>query len=287
MRAEKRKGRRLFAADTGTYAARGNVINKSGTMADVNPIRYRGYYYDSETGFYYLNTRYYDPEIRRFVNADNYELLAELAGVYGQVNLYNYCNNNPVMYVDPDGEAFFTLLIAALVGGAVSGGTTALSQWFTTRSVDWGDVGISALFGAVGGVLGATGIGGFAGQFAMQGALSAGETLSIAASNGAMSSLTPLDVAGSFIIGGFSGAVSASSAKTFRSVSQMEKSLGKVLGRATGPSSWLKIWANKSYKYRKVFLYPTIKDGLIELGISTGVDVGKYWGGRLIEYVRG
>ncbi len=269
------------------YDAWGNVINKSGTMADVNPIRYRSYYYDSETGFYYLNTRYYDPEIRRFVNADNYELLAELAGVYGQVNLYNYCNNNPVMYVDPDGEAFFTLLIAALVGGAVSGGTTALSQWFTTRSVDWGDVGISALFGAVGGVLGATGIGGFAGQFAMQGALSAGETLSIAASNGAMSSLTPLDVAGSFIIGGFSGAVSASSAKTFRSVSQMEKSLGKVLGRATGPSSWLKIWANKSYKYRKVFLYPTIKDGLIELGISTGVDVGKYWGGRLIEYVRG
>ena len=104
MRAEKRKGRRLFAADTGTYAARGNVINKSGTMADVNPIRYRGYYYDSETGFYYLNTRYYDPEIRRFVNADNYELLPELAGVYGQVNLYNYCNNNPVMYTDPTGE---------------------------------------------------------------------------------------------------------------------------------------------------------------------------------------
>jgi RHS repeat-associated protein len=86
------------------YDAWGNVINKSGTMADVNPIRYRGYYYDSETGFYYLNTRYYDPEIRRFVNADNYELLPELAGVYGQVNLYNYCNNNPVMYTDPTGE---------------------------------------------------------------------------------------------------------------------------------------------------------------------------------------
>ena len=117
------------------YDAWGNVVSKSGTMADVNPIRYRGYYYDTETGFYYLNTRYYDPEIRRFINADNYELLPELAGVYGQVNLYNYCNNNPVMYTDPTGEfwkefggwiATTTLAIisvgAIVAGSIISGG---------------------------------------------------------------------------------------------------------------------------------------------------------------------
>ncbi|WP_242944645.1 RHS repeat-associated core domain-containing protein [Pseudobutyrivibrio sp. OR37] len=59
-----------------------------------NPLRYRGYYYDSETGFYYLNARYYDPKIHRFISADS-----QIAGVLGDINGYNlfsYCNNNPV-----------------------------------------------------------------------------------------------------------------------------------------------------------------------------------------------
>lgn len=60
------------------YDAWGNIVYKSGAMADINPFRYRGYYYDNETGFYYLQTRYYDPEIRRFINADNYELIPAL-----------------------------------------------------------------------------------------------------------------------------------------------------------------------------------------------------------------
>ena len=72
-----------------------SLSNKALTLVAL--LLHSRYYYDAETGFYYLNTRYYDPEIRRFVNADNYELLPELAGVYGQVNLYNYCNNNPMM----------------------------------------------------------------------------------------------------------------------------------------------------------------------------------------------
>ena len=46
------------------YDAWGNITEQSGSMANVNPFRYRGYYYDVETGFYYLQTRYYDPEIR-------------------------------------------------------------------------------------------------------------------------------------------------------------------------------------------------------------------------------
>ena len=54
------------------YDAWGNVISATGTMASVNPFRYRGYYYDTETGFYYLQSRYYDPEIGRFINADVY-----------------------------------------------------------------------------------------------------------------------------------------------------------------------------------------------------------------------
>ena len=61
----------------------------------VNPIRYRGYYYDSETGLYYLNARYYDPEVGRFISAD--ETLA------GGFNLFEYCYNNPIRLTDKSG----------------------------------------------------------------------------------------------------------------------------------------------------------------------------------------
>ena len=63
----------------------------------INPLRYKGYYYDSETCLYYLNTRYYDPEIGRFVNADE--------TFDGGYNLFEYCFNNPVNLHDPDGRA--------------------------------------------------------------------------------------------------------------------------------------------------------------------------------------
>ena len=61
----------------------------------INPLRYRGYYYDSETGLYYLNARYYDPEVVRFINADE-----TLDGGY---NLFEYCYNNPIMFYDSNG----------------------------------------------------------------------------------------------------------------------------------------------------------------------------------------
>ena len=54
------------------YSPWGEIISAEGDLAEVNPLRYRGYYYDSETGFYYLQSRYYDPENHRFINADSY-----------------------------------------------------------------------------------------------------------------------------------------------------------------------------------------------------------------------
>ena len=54
------------------YDAWGNILSSSGSKAEINPLRYRGYYYDTETGFYYLQSRYYDPVTHRFINADSY-----------------------------------------------------------------------------------------------------------------------------------------------------------------------------------------------------------------------
>ena len=88
-----------------TYDAWGNHLSVSGTMADtlgaINPLRYRGYVYDTETTLYYLQSRYYDPELGRFINADTYASTGQ--GILGN-NMFSYCNNNPVMYADPSGK---------------------------------------------------------------------------------------------------------------------------------------------------------------------------------------
>ena len=96
-------------------------------MADKVKFRYRGYYYDDETGFYYLQSRFYDPSLCRFISADQYELVGMLSQTLGQINLYAYCNNNPIMYTDETGHIPEWILgigriitgIGAIVAGAL------------------------------------------------------------------------------------------------------------------------------------------------------------------------
>ena len=79
------------------------VYNSSdAAIGDLNPLRYRGYYYDAETGFYYLQSRYYDPAICRFINADAYATTN--AGSFLSCNMFAYCENNPIMWIDPTGH---------------------------------------------------------------------------------------------------------------------------------------------------------------------------------------
>ena len=90
---------------TYTYDAWGKILSVTGTAANTigryNPFRYRGYYYDNETGFYYLNSRYYDPNVGRFLNADGYiNANGDLIGF----NMFAYCGNNPVNASDPLGR---------------------------------------------------------------------------------------------------------------------------------------------------------------------------------------
>ncbi len=81
-------------------------------IANINPIRYRGYYYDTETGLYYVSSRYYDPVTGRFVNADGYVSTGQ--GLTGY-NMFAYCGNNPVNRKDPSGQGWITALIITAV----------------------------------------------------------------------------------------------------------------------------------------------------------------------------
>ena len=93
------------------YNAWGKVISVAGDeqLARLNPYRYRSYYYDEETGFYYLLSRYYDPEVGRMLNADQYISIA-------YPNLFTYAVNNPVMYADASGNVVETVIDIASIG---------------------------------------------------------------------------------------------------------------------------------------------------------------------------
>ncbi len=94
-----------------SYDAWGNVTSQSGTLADINPIRYKGYYYDSDIGMYYLQSRYYDPALRRFINADDPSLITDLSknSVIGG-NIFAYCDNSVIINIDLNGHKGKTII---------------------------------------------------------------------------------------------------------------------------------------------------------------------------------
>ena len=104
---------------TYTYDAWGKLVKLEDTTANSvgtqNPFRYRGYYYDTETSLYYLQTRYYDPEVGRFINADAFAS-TDISGVLS-ANMFAYCENRPTIGSDPTGE-WVHIAIGAAVGVA-------------------------------------------------------------------------------------------------------------------------------------------------------------------------
>lgn len=152
---------KLECADGGSgaqysYDAWGNIVAMAGPLAELNPLRYCGYVYDQETGFYYVESRYYDPAIRRFINADSTPSTGQ--DVSG-TNMYAYCGNNPVSRRDDGGE-FWNIVIGAGVGATVSSLISFASQAMENglSNVNWARVGVSAAAGAISGGFAATGI---------------------------------------------------------------------------------------------------------------------------------
>ncbi len=138
-----------------TYNAWGKSLEISdyseNNLGTINPLRYRGYYYDQETGLYYLQSRYYDPTVGRFINADDVSFL----GVNGTVlshNLFAYCGNNPVTRSDSKGEFFLSLAIGFGVGSLISGVAKIYKNYKSGRKWYKG-LAISMLAGGVGGAI--------------------------------------------------------------------------------------------------------------------------------------
>ena len=106
----------------GAYNSSGSKITNTNDIALINPLRYRGYYYDTETGFYYLGSRYYDPQMYRFLNADSLLLFGnDLKGI----NLFSYCDDNPINYFDYNGNiaiCHFNTIVCDAGGGYGGGG---------------------------------------------------------------------------------------------------------------------------------------------------------------------
>ncbi len=145
------------------YDPWGRLIEITGdsAIAYLNPIRYRSYYYDSETELYYLNTRYYSPDLCRFMNGDS-KIHDDLLGN----NLYSYCGNNPITRIDEQGK-FWNVVAGAAIGAIVSFVGTAVANVSSGRAWNSGIIG-ATLGGAVAGALTGAGFavaGAFAGAF--------------------------------------------------------------------------------------------------------------------------
>ena len=111
--------------------ANGNDINVSNHFGVINPIRYRGYYYDSETGFYYLKSRYYDPAIGRFISTDG---RIDINDATTNLNLFAYCGNDPVNRADPSGDAWYHWVLGAAVVAACAVATVATCGGFAAAA---------------------------------------------------------------------------------------------------------------------------------------------------------
>ena len=98
------------------------------TLGTLNPFRYHGYVYDAETGLYYVTSRYYDPELGRWINADTTDVLSLPYYHSGQYNLFSYCNNGPVNDRDDDGQlSWLAKIVIGATAIAVGVGVTALT----------------------------------------------------------------------------------------------------------------------------------------------------------------
>ncbi len=256
-----------------------DISNLNRFIAYKNPFRYRSYYYDFETNLYYLNSRYYDPEIGRFINADDITTLDVTKITLNGLNLYAYCLNNPVNDFDVNGHLLFTFLIALIVGAVVGFASSVVTQGLTNgwNKIDWGLVLLDTIFGALSGLIAASPIGLF-GQMLLGGTLSMFQYI-----GGQLITGEEITETGIFISFGLGALFSASDGMTFGKmpgknipkttfVNQIEKESIKHLSKSF--SNALSHYTKHVFsKLLKDFTIGTFRTNLI----TTGINILRYW----------
>ena len=257
----------------------------------LNPFRYRGYYYDVETGLYYLQTRYYDPVMGRFLNRDSVKY-ADPSTVHG-LNLYAYCRNNPVMYTDPYGTTEWwewilgglavvglvvgvavatvmaggtaaAVLTGAAIGGAISYGTQAISG-----ELNWGQFAFDIGVGAITGLIGASGVS-KATSTVLGGLIGSGSSIASDLING--KSIDSGKAAFSGVIGVASVFLSGAGVKNIMGLAKSEEFFGASLNMP-GITAFL-------LKTSKTFLLSAQYAGFVKA-------MAYYAGGTVLNYIAG
>lgn len=262
-----------------TYDAWGNILSTTGSMADslgyTNPLRYRGYFYDTETGLYYVSSRYYNPRIGRFINTDDVDLLG-INGDFASLNLFAYCGNNPVSREDTNGECWISVGIMAvggLIGAAISAVSSAVTQKALTGTVNWKSVGVAAATGFVSGAIAASPLG-LAGQV-IAGGVTGG--LSYAADCLVNNKAMKLDEAiVSVGMGAISGRIGGSGANQKMALTSVAKNAKQTIARETRRAN--QKYARKviaaTVKSRKNTFAKTAWSSSFRFALGTGVSNG-------------
>ena len=131
------------------YDAWGNrqttvIDSNANDIATLNPFRYRSYYLDTETGFYFLKTRYYDPEIGRFISPDTTDVITATPMALTDKNLYAYCDNNPVVRVDHGGQFWDYVVDVGFLAWSVADVVNDPGDW-----KNWAALAVDVVFAVV------------------------------------------------------------------------------------------------------------------------------------------
>ena len=202
--------------------ANGIDINDASHIGNINPFRYRGYYYDTETGLYYLKSRYYDPETGRFITIDDISYI-DPETING-LNLYAYCGNNPVMRTDSQGANWWTDFWNSLAGQIIAWVGVAILTVVAVAGVIIGTFFTGGLLGAVIAGAGFGALSGLAYSIEQQGGIRN------------IANMNAVTLLGAGLIGGVIGA--AIGAFSY-GVSVVGEIVGNALGVALGNSTFL------------------------------------------------